>query len=270
MIAELPMLDRPIEVHLDHLSYSAIKTFQTCPRQFLFRYILHLPDELVGSSLVFGTSLHRAVEAHFRCLMEDEKLPDLDTLLGVFWDAWQAEAKPIKFNKNEDLSVIGSLADRMLRVFQTSDFARPEGRIIGIEETLRGAFAPDCPDFVARVDLLIETDDVLTVTDFKTSRSKWNPAKVNDAKSQLLVYSDLSEDMADGRPVQLNFAVLTKGKKPDLTQHPVLWDDDQVEQTRQTVVEIWEAIQNGVVFPNPSFAHCPRCPYQSACQNWRG
>ena len=127
---------------------------------------------------------------------------------------------------------------------------------------------PDCPDFLARVDLLIETDDVLTVVDFKTARNRWNPRKLTDATPQLLVYSELSEDIAEGRPVNLQFAVLTKAKTPILTQHPVLWTEDQVEHTRQTVQEIWKAIQQGVFFPSPSPAHCPRCPHQNVCASW--
>jgi hypothetical protein len=61
--------------------------------------------------------------------------------------------KPIRLNKHESIDTIGHLADRVLRAFQTSEFAYPEGRIIGIEEQLRRTFAPGCPDFEARIDL---------------------------------------------------------------------------------------------------------------------
>jgi hypothetical protein len=89
--------------------------------------------------------------------------------------------KPIRLNKHESIDTIGHLADRVLRAFQTSEFAYPEGRIIGIEEQLRRTFAPGCPDFEARIDLLIETDDVLRVTDFKTSRHRWNDTRITGA-----------------------------------------------------------------------------------------
>jgi len=46
------------------------------------------------------------------------------------------------------------LADRMLATFQASDFARPEGMILGVEEELRGPVLPGCPDLLARVDLI--------------------------------------------------------------------------------------------------------------------
>lgn len=270
MRTELPLMDcRGSDlIQLDHLSHSAILSFQTCPRQFMFRYVLRLPDEKTFTSLVFGTSLHAAVEAHFRSIMEGRAPLDLDTLLGIFWDTWQLEEKPIHFNKKEDLDSIGHLADRMLRTFQVSDFARPAGRIIGIEEEFRGIVAPGCPDFEARVDLIVETADALAVTDFKTALSRWNPAKVEAAAPQLLIYSKLTEDMSDGRPLKLNFAVLTKRKKPILTLHPIIDDAERMAQTIQDIKDAWYAIQEGDFFPNPSPAHCPRCPFQETCRTW--
>ena len=271
MRTALPVLDRPYGsdlIRLDHLSHSAIQSFQTCPRQFMFRYVLRLPDEKTFTSLVFGTSLHAAVEAHFRNIMEGQAPPDLDTLLGIFWDAWQCEEKPIHFNKKEDLDTIGHLADWMLRTFQGSDFARPRGRIVGIEERLRGVVVENCPDFEARIDLIVKAQDALVVTDFKTALSRWNPAKVEASAPQLLVYGKLTEDMADGRPLRLNFAVLTKRKKPILTLHPVGSAAEQMEQTCQTIRETWYAIQEGDFYPNPSPAHCPRCPFQETCRTW--
>jgi putative RecB family exonuclease len=267
---ELPVLDgcSSDPIHLDHLSYSAIHSFQTCPRQFMFRYVVRLPDEKTFSSLVFGTALHAAVERHFVSILEGEAPPDLDTLLSTFWYTWQEEEKPIHFNKKEDLDTIGHLADRMLRAFQASSFARPEGRIIGIEEELRGLVAENSPEFEARVDLIIQTNEALVITDFKTALSRWNPAKVEAASPQLLIYHKLTEDMSDGRPLRLNFAVLTKRKKPILTLHPVASDAERMEQTIQTIDDTWAAIQQGDFFPNPSPARCPRCPFQETCRTW--
>jgi len=267
----LPVMDRCCRsepVVLDHLSYSAIHSFRTCPRQFLFRYVLRLPDEQTFSSLVFGTAFHSAIECHFRSILEGQPLLDLDTLLAIFWDAWHAEEKPIHFNKKEDLNSIGHLADRMLRAFQASDFARPEGRVIAIEEKIRGVVSDSCPEFVARIDLITQTDEALVVTDFKTAISRWNPAKLEVAIPQLLIYRKLIEDMTDGLPVKLNFAVLTKRKKPILTIHQVEHDSELLATTCQRVDDVWHAIQEGGFNPVPSPAHCPRCPFQETCRTW--
>lgn len=39
---------------LDHISFSSIKTYQTCPRKFAFKYIEHEPEKFKPSSS-YGT-----------------------------------------------------------------------------------------------------------------------------------------------------------------------------------------------------------------------
>src|SRR5262249_7940595 len=146
----------------DHLSYSAIRLFQSCPLRFFFRYVLGLPEPTIAASLVLGSALHRAAQYHFEQLLAGKPSPDLDTLLAVFQERWHTyESEPIQYGKGESRDTFGRLADRMLRAFQRSDFAKPKGEILGIEEELRVPIIPGCPDLVARLDLLIDAGDEL-------------------------------------------------------------------------------------------------------------
>ncbi len=70
-----------------------------------------------------------------------------------------------------------------------------------------------CPDLLGRLDLLVETDDALVVTDLKTSRSRWSGEQVEDQSAQLLLYSELVSRLSPGKRVRLQFAVLTKTKE---------------------------------------------------------
>ena len=135
---------------------------------------------------------------------------------------------------------------------------------------LRGEIIPGCPDLLARVDLLIESDDALILADFKTSRGTWGADKVEQAAPQLLLYSELAKTLADGKPLRLVFAVLTKTQLPLLTLHDVPRDPQQVERTKRTVERVWHAIEGGHFYPSPSPMQCPSCPYRSPCRAWTG
>jgi putative RecB family exonuclease len=127
----------------DHISYSAISTFQSCPLRFYFRYVLGLPERTISSSLVMGSALHRAVQYHFERLLMRETGTDLDTLLGVFQEASEEYPQErIAFGAGENRDVLGRLADRLLASFFKSDFAHPKGVILGVEEELRGEVVP--------------------------------------------------------------------------------------------------------------------------------
>jgi CRISPR/Cas system-associated exonuclease Cas4 (RecB family) len=158
----------------------------------------------------------------------------------------------------------------MLTAFLHSDFAQPKGTIIGVEEELRGVLIPGCPDLLARVDLIVDAGDALVVTDFKTARRGWSHDQVMDAAPQLLLYSSLVRDLSDGKPLRLEFAVMTKTKAPDLTVHSVPLDAHQIERTKGIVESVWRAIQTGHFFPSPSPLNCPTCPFQGPCQAWSG
>jgi CRISPR/Cas system-associated exonuclease Cas4 (RecB family) len=265
-----PALDRR-QSAAEHLSYSAIALYQSCPLRYYFRYVLGLPEQIVAASLVFGAAFHASLQFHFEQLLAGNPPPALDTLLGAFQHAWhQHDGQTIEFAKGEDINSVGRLADRMLSAFQASSFARPEGTILGVEEELRGQVIPDCPPLVARVDLIVETADALVVTDFKTSRRGWGPAHVSDASPQLLLYSELANSLADGKALRLEFAVMTKAESPSLTLHPVEPDPQQIERTKRIVERVWKSIRAGHLYPSPSPIQCPTCPFREACRAWVG
>jgi hypothetical protein len=255
----------------DSLSFSAVSTFQTCPLRYYFRYVLGLPEETIRSSVVFGAAIHAAIQLHFEQLLACFPAPDLDALLGAFWDSWHShEGQTVLFGRSEDINTIGDLADRMLIAFQASDLARPQGTILGIEEELRGVLIPGCPDLLARVDLLVERDDALILFDSKTARRPWSPASVVEASGQLLLYSEVVKPLADGKPLSLAFAVLTKAKFPSVTLHPVDAHPKQVERTKRIVERVWRTIEAGNFYPNPSPANCLNCPFREPCRSWQG
>ncbi len=254
----------------DYLSYSAIRTYQGCPLRYYFRYIAGLPENIVASSLLFGIGLHAALEAHFRGLLVGQTI-GLDQLFGAFWRGWNDRQPPeVLFGKGENFTTVGELASRMLRTFLNSDQVTPRGTILGVEEELRGPVISGLPDLLARVDLIVHAGDALVVTDFKSSRSHWDRDQVINAADQLLLYSELVRELADGRPLRLEFVVLTKTKVPSVTRHPVAYDARQVERTKHTVEHVWHAIEAGHFYPNPSSMLCPTCPFRQPCANWQG
>jgi CRISPR/Cas system-associated exonuclease Cas4 (RecB family) len=266
----LPTRDVPV-FSRDHISHSSVTLYQGCPLRFYFRYVAGLPETTVGASLVLGAAVHSGLQFHFEQLLAGNSAPDLDTLLEVFWDSWhQHDHQQVLFGKGENLNTIGHLADRMFRAFQQSSLACPTGRIIAVEEELRGELIPGLPDLLARVDLIVETDDAVEVTDFKTARTAWSTDHVVESASQLLLYGELAKPLAEGKKIRLGFAVLTKTKVPDISVHSVPTNPQQVERTKRVVERVWRAIEEGHFYPAPSPLNCPSCPYREPCRTWRG
>ena len=262
---DLPMPAR------DHISYSSISLYQQCSLKYFFKYVAQLPEATVPASFVFGRAIHRAVEFHFRELLAGNATACLDTLLAEFQAGWDEQPDDtISYPKSESRDSLGHLADRMLRAFLDSEVSRPVGRIIGIEEELRGPLIAGAPDLLARLDLLFESDDAITITDFKTSRSAWSEQHAKDAAEQLLLYGELVRRLLPHKPLRLEFLVATKTKDVSITRHVIPFDQRRLDRTKRVIERVWRAISAGHFFPSPSPMNCPTCPFRDPCRRWTG
>ena len=255
----------------DYISWSAISTFRTCPLKYKFRYVDGLPEESVSSALVFGSGIHSAVEQHFQAILSGDPKPDLDSLLFAYRSAWLPhDPDAIQFGGSETPASLDALASKMLTAFLSSPAASVQGRVLGVEEEIRGMLVEGVPDLYGRVDLLTEDSDSLVITDIKTSRGKWSQEQVEDSGEQLLLYSHLASEISPGKKVQTRFLVLTKTKEPVIEEHVREVEPGNVKRTLAGVERVWRAIESGVFYPAPSVMACSGCGYRAACRAWCG
>ena len=84
----------------DYFSFSSIRAYQACPLRYFFRYVAGLPEESVAATLVFGTSIHRAIEHHYRELLVGNATPSLAALLEQYETGWlEREGVLVRFSK---------------------------------------------------------------------------------------------------------------------------------------------------------------------------
>jgi CRISPR/Cas system-associated exonuclease Cas4 (RecB family) len=225
----------------------------------------------VSAALVFGTGIHTAIEEHFQAILAGDTMPDIDKLLFAYRSAWLPhDPAAIQFGSKDTRATLDDLAARMLTAFLASPVADVNGRVLGVEEEIRGVLVEGVPDLYGRIDLLTEDDDTLTVTDIKTSRGKWSVEQVEDSGEQLLLYSKLASELAPGKNVMTRFLVLTKTKEPAIEEHVREIEPGSVKRTVAGAERVWRAIQAGVFYPAPSTMSCSSCGYRAACRAWMG
>ena len=255
----------------DYVSWSAISTFRTCPLKYKFRYIDGLPEESVSAALIFGSGIHSAVEQHYQALLSGDPKPDLDALLFAYRSAWLPhDPDAIQFGSTETRAALDTLASKMLTAFLSSPAASVQGRVLGVEEEIRGMLVEGMPDLYGRVDLLTENSDSLVITDIKTSRGKWSPEQVEDSGEQLLLYSHLASEISPGKKITTRFLVLTKTKEPVIEEHVREVEPTAVKRTLAGVERVWRAIESGVFYPAPSPLNCANCGFRRVCATWCG
>ena len=255
----------------DYVSWSALSTFRQCPLKYKFRYIDGLPEESVSSALIFGTGIHSAVEQHYQAALSGDEQPDVDQLMFAYRSAWLPhDPDAIQFGSTETRASLDALAGKMLTAFLASPAASVQGRVLGVEEEIRGMLVEGVPDLFGRIDLLTEDSDTLVITDIKTSRGKWSSGQVEDSGEQLLLYSHLASEISPGKKLMTRFLVLTKTKEPQIEEHVREVEPAAVKRTLAGVERVWRAIKSGVFYPAPSTVTCSSCGYRAACRAWVG
>ncbi len=258
----------------DYVSYTALSTFQQCPLKYHFQYVARVPPAFKASSLVFGGAIHSALEHHWQAVFAGTAPPSLDELLHAYDTSWQQEATlPVRFGKDESPETLRNQAQRMLEAYRDSPLSKLDTELLAVEEEFRGPLLSSGPAFLGRVDLLTRNRNALHITDFKTSRSTWNAAKLQEALPQMLLYAALLQPLArslDLADIRLQWIVLTKTKAPSVELHSHSPTDQEVQRSQRTAQRVWQAIAAGTCYPSPSSLKCATCPYQQPCQQWEG
>ena len=73
-----------------------------------------------------------------------------------------------------------------------------------------------------------------------------------------LLYHELAQPLADGRPIRLQFAVATKLKNPEIQKYDVEADPQQIERMKGIVERVWGAIEGRMSTlrrPRPGFIY---------------
>lgn len=263
------------------LSYSQLKRYRTCPRQFEFAHVKRIPWGIsIGES--FGASVHVALkrwgerELGRRALgvgrgkKTNERREDQLPLFEGAPPQSQAEL-------NEELLLTLWRESFILDTYATrleADFARARGeelmrhfyqwwaleprRVVAVEK----AFALDHNglEVTGRLDRVEEIEGGLRIIDFKTTA----PCSQDeaDADLQLSVYALAVGQLFEKPCVELSLLFLSE---EGVQERATARRSSQLQDARTQIRLIRERMEAKDYRPTPSRDACKRCPYRGVC-----
>ncbi len=259
------------DLGLDHLSWSSLSTYQSCPKKFAFRYLEKAPSERVSAALPFGAAFHTAAEACHQAQMEGRTLPQIKQLLDVFKAEWSdrvKESPEIVFGKNDDPETLQELAGRMLAAYREHLNQKTQSpAILGIEQRHQFQILPDVPPILMIADLIELDGETLIVSDLKTSASRWSEAKTQESLPQVILYGHGLMPMlraTGAKKLAARFVVVTKAKAPAVQVLQPKPTKSDVDRLKEQVADIWKAIKAGGYYRIEGWA-CKSCSYRRRC-----
>jgi len=236
----------------EHLSFSRLSRFETCPLSYKLHYIDKRQPE-PGLPLRFGKLIHAVLERLVREAVDDERSGPLsdDRVLALYRDGWTAEGLTGVDVFQEGLEIL-------------QRFVREQGvlehrNVLAVEKEFRLPIGPfTVLGYIDRVDCL--DGETIEIIDYKTNRQLFARDEV-DSSLQMSLY-----DLAARRlwpwvkKVKLTFWMLRHGIRQQTDRTP-----DQLDAARAYVETLGKQTETATQYPPRLNTNCSYCDHRSNC-----
>ena len=249
---------------IDHLSYSSISAFLSCPAAWRFKYIDKAPTWSTPE-LVFGTAIHNTVENH---IQNGGELLDLwpnhwqsastdESRGAILWGADTPEQ-----HYNEGIRILGHKDIQAGIAEIKAKFGTP-GCYIERKVELR---VPGVPVPVIGYIDIITADGV--PGDFKTSSKSWSQDRASGSLQTLFYLAALNQAGVSVPDWKFRHYVIVKTKTPQFQVLEHQHNPKQLFFLFTVILEVWKAIESGVFVRNPDGWKCnPKyCDFWKLCR----
>jgi DNA helicase-2/ATP-dependent DNA helicase PcrA len=235
------------------LSFRQIDDYRTCPLKYKYIHRLKVPL-LVHHRVIYGSAVHKAVQAHFKARVEVRPSTEED-VIAAFRAAWVSEGFLSREHEEQRLRAGEDALRRFVRD-EEKDPLTPTG----VEQEF--AFLVGRTRVQGRYDLVVEREGQVTILDFKTGAVDDPEEAQKRAKEslQLDVYALAHLRTAGRLPerVELRFleSGLAGGRKPTL---------EETARTEDVVREVSAQIRRREFEARPSYMACGQCAFRDIC-----
>jgi len=230
-----------------------VDDYLTCPLKYRYSHILRLPV-MRHHLVVYGTALHKAVEAFFKRRLEGASMPEAE-LLAVFEQTWRSEG--FLTREHEELRL--AQGRETLRRFFARQQADPEQPTL-IEERFR--FQLDDLLVSGRWDRVDRHGEETVIIDYKSSEV--HDQQTADRKTreslQLLVYALAWRTLHGVMPARVELRFL----ETDMTGRARFTEED-LERGKALLKRAAYGIRAQDFHAEPQEFACRWCAFQSIC-----
>jgi RecB family exonuclease len=235
-----------------HLSYSRLSRFETCPLSYRLHYIEKKQAE-PGLPLRFGKTIHAVLERLIKEVVDDERTGPLseERAIELYREAWGAEQLTGMDVFAEGLAI--------LRRFIAEQGVVDHRDVLAIEKEFRLPVGPfDVLGFIDRVDWI--DDETVEVIDYKTNHQLFTRDEVDTSLQMSLYEVAVRRLWPWAKKVKLTFWMLRHGVRQETTR-----TEEQLADALAYVETLGRQTETATEYPARLNSNCSYCDHRKQC-----
>ena len=235
-----------------HLSYSRLSRFETCPLSYRLHYIEKKQAE-PGLPLRFGKTIHAVLERLIKEVVDDERTGPLseERAIELYREAWGAERLTGMDVFAEGLAI--------LRRFIAEQGVVDHRDVLAIEKEFRLPVGPfEVLGFIDRVDWI--DDETVEVIDYKTNHQIFTRDEVDTSLQMSLYEVAVRRLWPWAKKVKLTFWMLRHGVRQVTTR-----TEEQLADALAYVETLGRQTETATEYPARLNTNCSYCDHRKQC-----
>ena len=235
-----------------HLSYSRLSRFETCPLSYRLHYIEKKQAE-PGLPLRFGKTIHAVLERLIKEVVDDERTGPLseERAIELYREAWGAERLTGMDVFAEGLAI--------LRRFIAEQGVVGHRDVLAIEKEFRLPVGPfEVLGFIDRVDWI--DDETVEVIDYKTNHQLFTRDEVDTSLQMSLYEVAVRRLWPWAKKVKLTFWMLRHGVRQVTTR-----TEEQLADALAYVETLGRQTETATEYPARLNTNCSYCDHRKQC-----
>jgi len=235
-----------------HLSYSRLSRFETCPLSYRLHYIEKKQAE-PGLPLRFGKTIHAVLERLIKEVVDDERTGPLseERAIELYREAWGAERLTGMDVFAEGLAI--------LRRFIAEQGVVDHRDVLAVEKEFRLPVGPfEVLGFIDRVDWI--DDETVEVIDYKTNHQLFTRDEVDTSLQMSLYEVAVRRLWPWAKKVKLTFWMLRHGVRQQTTR-----TEEQLADALAYVETLGRQTETATEYPARLNTNCSYCDHRKQC-----
>ena len=235
-----------------HLSYSRLSRFETCPLSYRLHYIEKQQAE-PGLPLRFGKTIHAVLERLIKEVVDDERTGTLseERAIELYREAWGAERLTGMDVFAEGLAI--------LRRFIAEQGVVDHRDVLAVEKEFRLPVGPfEVLGFIDRVDWI--DDETVEVIDYKTNHQLFTRDEVDTSLQMSLYEVAVRRLWPWAKKVKLTFWMLRHGVRQVTTR-----TEEQLADALAYVETLGRQTETATAYPARLNTNCSYCDHRKQC-----